>query len=905
MGSPIVRELLELKGFPSLNEMQEACEKRLGVSAGSSSIVVCAPTASGKTLLAELAVLKCLREGRMAVWMSPLRALASEKRAELSYFERLGFKVGISTSDYDRDGSPLGQFDLLFTTNERLDSLMRQGVGWLSRVGLIVCDEVHTVQDRRRGAVVDVVLTRAGFLESRPRIIALSATISNAREVAGWLGAELFESGWRPVPLAQFVAYPQHGSTTIVSQNGEARSVPGSDPVLGLIAECAEKGGSSLVFASTRKSAKGAALRAAKALPFDGGMQLNEEELGGEGEALYELLARGIGFHHAGLSFAHRKLVEDGFRSRKIKAIFSTTTLAAGLNLPARRVIIADTTRWDPEEGRVHIKVYEYQQMAGRAGRPGLDAYGESFLIARDASECAQLLKRYVHGTCEPAHSTLLDVHTYPPQVLSLICSRLAKSAAELEEFTAKTLGGRQFRAETIREISGEHIRFMLANGLLAQSSDGTLRPTPLGSLSSRLYIHPETTVGLLRRGGREASLSLAERLYLVASSVELQDMPPHSVRQGEVQKLIEEADALGIALGTARETEPHAQLKAFKRSLVMMDWCEGVPESHIAQRHYIEAGDVTRIVETAQWITHAANALSRTFGGQIKGAPDEWGDGEARMENGLPPRAQPLAALPHVGRKRAMAILAYMDANRPGWSVEDVAALSREELLGIEGIGKKISGEIKGTRGNEPAAETHGAGAAGKGGAGEIGKVEAGAGTAPGEGERIERVKLVSRLKMLRHRLSKKAGLPDYFILPNHALEQMAGEKTETIEQLSKVKGVGPKKAAKYGEAFLRAIRGPAAARSRGGKGKEIAALTESEERLFEKLREIRLRIAQAENGPAFHIFHDSMLRRFAKEKPKSIEEMGGLWMIGQKRAEKYGKEFLGAILEYLAAGA
>ena len=170
------------------------------------SLLVCAPTASGKTLIATMAIAKLLGTGK-AIYIVPLKALANEKYKE--YQELLNgtpYRVIMSTGDVDSDSPYLSNYDLIILTSEKLDSLLRHKISWLGEVKTVIIDEIHLLNDASRGPTLEVVITLLKAL-IKPQIIGLSATIGNPEELAGWLEAELVIDHWRPVELKQGIAF--------------------------------------------------------------------------------------------------------------------------------------------------------------------------------------------------------------------------------------------------------------------------------------------------------------------------------------------------------------------------------------------------------------------------------------------------------------------------------------------------------------------------------------------------------------------------------------------------------------------------------------------------------------------------------------------------------------------------
>ena len=198
-----VIEVLQEEGIVELHPPQA---KAVSFALDGKNLMLAIPTASGKSLVAYLAVLKHVLEwGGKALYIVPLRALASEKFDDLKKFERLGVKVAMSAGDLDSPDPQLDDFDIIVATSEKADSLLRHQSAWLGHITLVVADEVHLIHDPGRGPTLEVTLTKFRKLNPSLQVIALSATIKNAREVADWLNAELVTSEWRPTPLKEGV----------------------------------------------------------------------------------------------------------------------------------------------------------------------------------------------------------------------------------------------------------------------------------------------------------------------------------------------------------------------------------------------------------------------------------------------------------------------------------------------------------------------------------------------------------------------------------------------------------------------------------------------------------------------------------------------------------------------------
>lgn len=164
------------------------------------NLLICTPTASGKTLVAELAIMNAIFHDKgKCVYIVPLRALASEK---FEFFKKMhDFKTAISSGDIDSDDSYLEKYDLIITTSEKFDSLIRHKARWLSKVKVVIIDEIHLLNDSSRGPTLEIIITILKQELSKMQLIGLSATIGNPEDLARWLDAKLIMDDWRPVKL--------------------------------------------------------------------------------------------------------------------------------------------------------------------------------------------------------------------------------------------------------------------------------------------------------------------------------------------------------------------------------------------------------------------------------------------------------------------------------------------------------------------------------------------------------------------------------------------------------------------------------------------------------------------------------------------------------------------------------
>lgn len=702
---------MEENGITELFPPQEAAVER-GLLAGR-SLVVASPTGSGKSLIALLAAMKSVEEGGRAVYMAPLRSLVYERAAEWRRFlEPLGARVGVATGDYDRVEPWLERSDAVLLTYEKLDSLLRHGAEWLSETSLLVVDEAHYIGEPRRGPVLETVVARMRRRVPGCQVIAMSATIPNAREMAEWLGAELVESSWRPVELREGVAVQGR----IVWGSGEESRYQrrSGNQSIDLAIDSVEQGGQALIFVNSRKKAVDLALKlfnylslapSERRLLAPNGNPLDEILEHSEHKALNHLLHRlaayGIGFHHAGLASYQRSLVEKAFRSRDIKVLVATPTLAAGVNLPARRVIVDSVYRYSGGRS-VAISVSEYKQLAGRAGRPGLDPYGESVIVARSASQARQLLHRYVNGSPEPVVSKLVSEKALRSQVLAVAASGPHMGLEELRAVFRDTFYAYMFgRPDSYVESSIE----LLQSIGLVDIQDGAVRATRLGKRVAELYIDPLTAQRMLRGLRRlyTPRPAVHDALFLALWNTDaVLARPPRRMQldlEAEAEEYLE-----GLGFNPYRELTA-ADIAQAAQALytvdILVDWILEAPEDSILEKYGIDPGDLRAITETSAWLVYAMQQLA-----SIEGHPAApWLTSlEIMVKHGVKEELVELVRLPHIGRVRARSLyeaglrrLVDVAAMEPSRLASMVPGLGLERAREVVEAARKLSGDTIG----------------------------------------------------------------------------------------------------------------------------------------------------------------------------------------------------------------
>ena len=645
-----LKQHLLAAGVAELYPPQAECVER-GMFAGK-NLLVAIPTASGKTLIAEMAMHHHIAKKGKCLYIVPLKALASEKYDE---FSNKGIRVGIATGDFDRRDDTLGRNDIIVATSEKVDSLLRNNTRWISEITLLVVDEIHLIDSENRGPTLEMVIAKMRCRNPSMQVIGLSATIGNPKLLAGWLDAELVTSTWRPVDLRQGVFW----NNRIHFREGDrpVKQISKNYEDLNLCLDTIAEGGQCLVFVSSRRNAEAFAKRAAGAIKSSAPeLKACAERLTASaetemGKTLAICVEKGAAFHHAGLSRDERKLVEEGFRKGQIKCISSTPTLAAGLNLPARRVIIRDYLRFTAGEGMRPIPVGEYHQMAGRAGRPRLDPYGEAVLIAKDEHDVGTLFAEYIEAPAEDVHSKIAEPTALYTHILSLIASGFAGTHGELTTFMNRSFYVHEHRQGRLMQRAVDTALKFLIDAEMVLEVGEHIGATEFGSLVSRLYIDPRSAamiVSTLRERETYADTGL---LQLICSTPDMPRLYVRNADQAQLDRMISEYEEDLWLPMPDDEGEVENYYRAIKTAMLLNDWADEMPDAKICERYSVGPGDVFGMVESVNWLLHATGELSRMFAGAFHTQIREC---EICMKNGIRRELLPLVKLRGIGRVRA-----------------------------------------------------------------------------------------------------------------------------------------------------------------------------------------------------------------------------------------------------------
>ncbi|WP_135304661.1 DEAD/DEAH box helicase [Haloarcula amylovorans] len=647
----VVADFADAFPFERFNEMQSAALPAL--LNREDNVVVSAPTASGKTALAELAICKTLAADGTALFLAPLRALTNEKESEWERFEDMGYSVYVVTGERDLSPRRAERADILVMTPEKADSATRKHdtprYSFITDVDCCVIDEVHLLDSERRGAVLEVTVSRLRRL-CNPRVVALSATMPNIRDVADWLDAPeettfAFGDEYRPVPLNADVKTYSHGENAFADKYRRLyRALDLSEPHIRDEGQC-------LVFVSSRQDTVQAAKKARDELterdiPMGarGDYDFHTDAAELANDTLRQSVLDGVGFHHAGLAREDKNRVEQWFKEGKIQLLFSTSTLAWGVNLPARCVVIRDTKLHDPLEGEVDMSPLDVLQMLGRAGRPGYDDMGYAWVVCdrsdadkyrrllRDGKEIESRLAAELdaHLNAEIALGTIGDVDDVMDWLQTTFYYARAQSAPE--EYDA---------GSDLRERVSATLSELVADGFVEQ--DGLrIEPTRLGHLASKFYLRLETArrfADLAERceaeaetGDDSAAIDADDLLRTVAGATEFDSVSARS----------DEQDAVNAVLGSGESDLDAGQRKVLA---ILRSGMTGTTPTELKSDAWVIRQNALRLLAALrEFLDNLAPARFANLACRV----------EARVEHGISADAVGLTAIDGVGSGRA-----------------------------------------------------------------------------------------------------------------------------------------------------------------------------------------------------------------------------------------------------------
>ena len=493
--------LREERGISELYDWQKDC-LRLAGAHRAKNLIYSLPTSGGKTLVAEIIILEALlARDSDALLVLPYVSLVQEKMRGLS---TMASELGFCLEEYAGSKGALPprkrrRHCLYVCTIEKANSLTSslQDEGRLSEIGLVVVDELHMIgEEGGRGACLEICLAKIMHCESRTRIVGMSATLANLEIIATFLNAELYTSDFRPVTLKEYFKLGPNIFTINMKKDTAmlqlARALPDSrsrckkggnpdpDNITALVTEVIPEK-SCLIFCASKVNCQNVLTMIATQLPKDFRsikrkekiklLEILSDDASGVCPVLRKTIPFGLAYHHSGLTIEERKVIEEGFLSGTLCLLTCTSTLAAGVNLPASRVIIRS-----PYTGNVFLTRTRYLQMVGRAGRAGFGEEGESIVIGdfRNKREIMHLMS----APLESCASTLLSdggVHLRQ-MLLAAIGSGIANTPEEVERLMSKTFLASCIEQDVIRSQAIEAVKELHSKQLIWAADEGEVK---------------------------------------------------------------------------------------------------------------------------------------------------------------------------------------------------------------------------------------------------------------------------------------------------------------------------------------------------------------------------------------------------------------------------------------------
>ncbi len=480
---------------------------------------------------------------------------------------------------------------------------------------------------------------------------------------------------------------------------------PTSDPTLNLALDTISKGKQAIVFANTKNSAEKTAEEISKKIKQKDPKldQLSETALKSlssptkQCKRLARCLKKGIAFHHAGLTAGQKELIEENFRKKLIKVIAATPTLAAGLDLPAYRVILKDLRRFS-QRGLQYIPVLEYLQMAGRAGRPRFDDKGEAVIVASSESHKDELYERYILGRPEPIYSKLAVEPVLRTYLLSLIASGFTTKRSQIFSFFQETFWAHQFadtkklntKIESILDLL-EEWEFLKTDGKesgefvsahVLHEDDPSYRATLLGKRIAELYVDPYTAHFFVeaQKKSKQTPHPFA-LLHLISSTLEIRPYLRTRVKDHDMidEALIAYGDELLSDEPSIYDPDYEEFQNTIKTALFMHDWIEECQEEELLEKYNIRPGEIKAKLDIADWLVYCQEEIARILHNQR--LMPELKRLRIRLKYGVKEELLPLLRFKGIGRVRARKL--FYNRIRDVKAIKDIDITSLIQILG------------------------------------------------------------------------------------------------------------------------------------------------------------------------------------------------------------------------------
>jgi helicase len=623
---------------------------------GGRNLIIFAPTSSGKTLVGEIVSVHYAMAKKRALYLVPMKALAEEKYHHFKEtYGELGVKTIISTHDrkeYDQE-LERKEFHIAVVVFEKLNALLVKNPNLLDGIGLVVTDELQMMGDETRGAGLELLLTKILISPFKPQLLGLSAVLGDAEDLARWLKAELLIDTRRPVELRKGIlsrnvfSYLEHNSGM---EGEEEWALPEADKddLISLraakhLAETHDE--QSIIFLPDKLGTETVGEKLKEMVDFPAAWGAIEElktfEESYSKDLLLSLLAKGIAIHNADLSWEERDLVERYFRKGEIKILLSTSTLAMGINLPARNIFIPEKKWSTPIHGdrlaMSDITKAEHENMGGRAGRLGfVNEFGRAILVTSSPFQKTALYDYYIKGGFEKLRPVLKD-EDLDLYCLNLVASELCSTEEEIQKFLFSTYtgvsrwsqnSGRNAGVLSLDKIHGI-IDKCLNWGLLKRDVQEKLQATERGKIMAQMGIAVDTCLNLLKWMDLCDPFRVSDLEVIVAAALtqdareihvplrksEFRQSKYRNLFRTEVERLGESDKILFKSILGPSHRLLYEQERALKKALILYQWISPASTREIEEAHNTFSGAIKKMGEEFSRLIEAISTLAKSEG--------------------------------------------------------------------------------------------------------------------------------------------------------------------------------------------------------------------------------------------------------------------------------------------------
>ncbi|KAI3329186.1 P-loop containing nucleoside triphosphate hydrolase protein [Xylariaceae sp. AK1471] len=678
---------LNALGIKEIYPWQKQCLLGPGLLNGTRNLLYSAPTGGGKSLVADILMLKRVLEDRnaKALLVLPYVALVQEK---VRWLRNIVQDIKRKPLDLDEgDDTPRlwqkrpdednvrvaglfgggkiratwSDFDIGVCTFEKANMLINTAIDDCSITNLraVVLDELHMVDDDHRGYIMELIATKLLSLDHSVQIIGMSATLANIEVLSTWLDAHMYKTFYRPVPVEEYLVhegnvYEASGTRSLLKTASQLRQASNStlgldshpvrtiqtsqhkelhDPVLNAVValanETARSGYGVLVFCSSRQGCESDARLISRVLPQADELDVAVLEKRSDviedlrslstdlDPVLAETVPAGVAFHHAGMTTEERDLVSTAYDSGVLKVVVATCSLAAGINLPARRVVLHNARM-----GRDLVGPSMLRQMRGRAGRKGKDEIGETYLCCRksDLEEVVELM----HADIPHVSSGLTtDKHQIQRALLEVVSIRLVNSRESINDYIRKTLLNLSTGSDLIQDHVESSLQELVKMGFIQCDSFDSYVATQLGKAVVSSSLGPEDGAFVHREMQRALQAFVMDgEMHILYTFTPVQDLSV-SINWQVFRSEMEALDDSGLRVmtflglkpvvvnrmaqgGNLKESTPAEQETArvyrrFYLALQLRDLCNEMPVHVVARKYDMPRGTVQTLEQTCQ----------------------------------------------------------------------------------------------------------------------------------------------------------------------------------------------------------------------------------------------------------------------------------------------------------------